>query len=107
MLMKESRGEKYGRNLTIWINYTINTIPEEERADYKTRFMAELKKYSLEPRKKGEPKNRGCVWELDDLSEVNIRNPEELAKLIKEGIHLTYLKTSTSARIMKGLLDNL
>ena len=44
--------------------------------------------------------------ELENIINVNIQNPKEFAKLVKEGIHLTYLKP-TSKRIFKGLLEEL
>jgi hypothetical protein len=53
-------------------------------------LIKELKKYSFEPRKKGSPKNSGCVWELKDFLSPDCRNPIHLAKILKEGIHLMY-----------------
>lgn len=105
--MDEGRFSKYGRNLGRWINYTIiNNIEEEKRESYKHDFLRELKKYSFEPRKRGEPKNSGCVHELEKIVNVDVTNPMEFAKLIKEGIHLMYLK-SNSKRTFAGLLEEL
>ena len=104
--MKESRTERYSRNLAIWIDYTISTIPNTERQGYKKKFKEELKKYSTTPRKKGQPRNDGCVYELKDIPDCDIRNPEHLARLVKETLHLMYQKQTTE-RIVKSLLENL
>ncbi len=100
--MRETRAGKYGRNLAIWINHAIEGLPEEQREDYKTRFLTELETYSFIPRKKEQPRNKGCIHELSDLTEVEINNPEHLAMLVKEGIHLMYQKR-TSARVLEAL----
>ncbi|VVB79417.1 Uncharacterised protein [uncultured archaeon] len=104
--MGETRAGKYGRNLAIWINYTFQTIPQDHRKGYRTRFISELRKYSLKPRAEGEPSNEGCVHELSDLVDIEILNPEHFARLVKEGIHLMYQK-QTSARVLKALEENL
>lgn len=101
--MRETRAGKYGRNLAILLNHTINTVPIEQRADYRTRFLEELKKYSFEPRQKGQPQNSGCIHELAHLTEIDTGNPEDLARLVKEGVHLMYQK-STAALVLSALL---
>ena len=100
--MKETRAGKYGRKLAIWVNRTIEGMSEGQTEDYKTRFLSELETYSLTPRKSGQPLNDGCVHELSGLTEVDIRNPEHLAMLVKEGIHLMYQK-QTSAKVLDAL----
>jgi len=95
--MQESRAAKYGRNFAIWINYTISD---------KNRFVLELKNYSFEPRKKGQPLNHGCVRELEGIDKIDMENPEDLARLVKEGIHLMYQK-DTASRVITALLENL
>ncbi len=104
--MEEGRGAKYGRFLAGWVRHTINTIPEPRREEYKERFIAELKKYSFEPRKKGEPMNSGCVRELDMYDDLDVEDPECLARTLKEGRHLNYQK-GTSLRIVRSLLEHL
>ena len=95
------RAKNYGKNLAVWVNYTIESMPE----DYKRKFIRELKKYSFEVRKKGEPRNSGCVYELEDII-VDIENPKHLAKLIKESVHLMYQK-GTASRVLDSLLENI
>ncbi len=102
--MKETRPSKYGKNLAIWINHTIDTMPIEKRKNYKTEFIEELRIYSFEPRKNGQPPNQGCVRELTDITEIDISNPKDLAKLVKEGIHLMYQK-QTAASVINSLLE--
>ena len=102
--MKETRAGKYGRNLAIWIDFTIDTQPDDLKANYRARFLEELNTYSLKPRKNGQPPNEGCVHELSDLVNANINNPEQFARLIKEGIHLMYQK-QTSARVLDSLQE--
>jgi len=104
--MNETRAGRYGRNLAIWINYTIDTLPEQKREQYKTEFVRELKTYSFVPRKKGDPINSGCNWELTEIVVCNIQEPLNLARLVKESIHLMYQK-QTAAKVMASLLDNL
>ena len=100
--MEETRGGKYGRNLAVW----VRDILDREGEGYRERFLVELRTYSFEPKKKGGPCNSGIVRELEGIDEVDLRNPEEFARLVKEGFHLEYQK-ETSARVFKSLLDHL
>ena len=75
--------------------------------DYLTQFRTEIETYSLKPRPKGAPRNEGTVWELTDIVNMNICDPIVVARWVKEGIHLTYLKQTTSKKILDGLLSNL
>lgn len=100
--MPGTRAGKYGKYLAMWINFTIDSMP----LDYRTRFLSELRTYSFEPRKNGEAVNSGCVHELDDLADADITNPEHLAKIVKEGIHLMYQK-QTARKVMGSLLEKL
>ena len=102
--MGETRGGKYGRNLAIWINGTISEFGGDSQ--YRTRFLDELRDYSFEFRKEGQPKNSGCVHELTDILDVDITCPEQFARLVKEGIHLMYQK-NTSRRVFDSLLEYL
>ena len=104
--MVEGRVRKYGRNLAIMINHVISTLPGNQREDYKRKFLQELDNYDFSPRKKGEPRNKGCTWELDNIEEIDMENPEDFARLIKEGAHLMYLKP-TARRFFKALKENL
>jgi len=104
--MAHGRAVKYGRFLAEWAKHTINSIPEHQRENYKIKLIEELKNYSFESRRKGEPKNVGCVYELDDILEFNIKDPKHLGRLIKEGLHLLYLKP-TAKRVLDSLLENL
>ena len=90
----------------MWVRHTIGMIPEEERDSYRSRLVDELRKYSFQARKKGEPPNRGCVYELDGTDEIDMDDPCDLGKLIKEGIHLMYQKR-TAAKVLDSLIDNL
>jgi len=71
---KETRGGKYGRNLSLLISYVIQTMPEIQRGEYKDKFLKEIKNYSFKPRKKGKPRNFGTIYELENLEEVDIKN---------------------------------
>lgn len=102
--MNETRAGKLGRNLAVWVIYTINHQPKSERAEYRTRFYRELRKYSFEPRKRGEPRNSGCVHELDGIDEINPECPEELAKWVKEFLHMQYQK-QTSYKTYRGFVN--
>ena len=102
--MEESRAEKAGRFLGEYLDYVIDTFPSVIKEEYRSKFLIELRKYSFLPRKKGAPKNEGCNWELKGLEHLSVHIPEEVARLHKELMHLTYLKATTSRRIMKGLL---
>jgi hypothetical protein len=50
--------------------------------------------------------NDGCKRELEQMLHINIYNPEDVAKWIKESMHLMYLK-GTSKRIVNSIFDNL
>ncbi len=104
--MKEGRSAKYGRCLSSWVNFTIQSFPEEIRRDYKARFLEELKRYSFAKRKKGSHFNEGCAYELSGLEEVDIRNPGHLARIVKEGINLMYQK-GTAKNVLGSLVSNL
>jgi hypothetical protein len=104
--MREGRSAKYGRCLSSWINFTIDSLPAEARKDYRVMLLEDLRKYPLTPRKRGSPSNEGDVHELSSLESVNIENPEHLAKLIREGIHLMYQK-GTASNVLNALLKKL
>jgi hypothetical protein len=104
--MPKTRAGRYGKNIGVWIDYTINTLPEKQRRAYAKKFIEELKTYSTTPRKKGEPMNDGCVHELSDLSCVDVTNPEDLAKLVKENLHMMYQKR-TSAKVLLEVINYL
>lgn len=107
-MVEETREEKYGRNCAASVNQIIKLAfcSEGYRQLYRERFVAELEEFSCETRKKGTPANSGCVRELDGVEEVDIKNPEQMARLIKEGIYLMYQK-STAKRVIGSLLENL
>lgn len=99
--MNKTRAGKYGKFLAILLdNYLDQSIPQLELyLKYKFDLIKELNNYSFEPRKRGTPKNSGCAWELIDISELNLKDPKHLAKLVKEGIHLMYQK-QTQKRVL-------
>ena len=103
-LMKETRGARYGRALARFIHYSIEN--SDLPIGYEERLVKEIRKYSLESRKKGEPSNSGCVRELEGIQELDFENPEHLAGLVKEGIHLMYQK-QTAKRVLESLVSNL
>jgi hypothetical protein len=102
----EGRASKYGRITAEVVNQIVDLLPEEARQNYITRFRIELETYSLVHRKKGMPMNEGCKMELEEITNADIFDPEIMARWVKEGMHLTYLK-GTSKRIKNSLLDNL
>lgn len=99
----ETRGAKYGRNLAVLVCFVIESIPLEARDKYKKALLDELQTYSLQGRVKGTPPGAGCVNELKGIDKVDLRNPRQFARLIKEGIHLMYQK-QTSRRVLYALL---
>lgn len=106
-MKKTERQRNYGSCLGIWVNYTIQTLPKNKRKEYKLRFINELKNYSFKTRQQGEPRNEGCVLELEDIVDTfDVKNPEHLARAIKETLHLFYNK-STAKTIMNSLLEML
>jgi len=90
--MSESRFSRLGRYEAHLVYAFILQISETERANYVVAFFQEVKRYSDVPRRKGEPKNVGCVWELNDLDDFDLMNPGHLAKLVKEIWHTKYQK---------------
>jgi hypothetical protein len=104
--LDETRAGKYGRFLAAWVKFTIAHVPCSQDGDYRARFIAELEKYSFEPRKRGGPRNSGCNWELAGLDELDVTCPEELAKTVKEDLHLDYQK-QTARKIFDSLLEHL
>lgn len=104
--MSETRAGKYGRSLAFLAGYTIQSIPSDQREEYRSLFLDELRTFSFEPRREGTPVNRGCVHELSDIVDVDISDPVHLAKLVKEGIHLMYQK-NTAKKVFNAMLESL
>jgi len=102
--MIETRSGKYGRNLALFIGRVLDSIPADQK--YRKSFLNELQTYSLEPQKKGTPPGPGCINELENIDQIDINNPQHLAKLIKEGIHLMYQKR-TARKVLYSFLENL
>ncbi|MBT3940981.1 hypothetical protein HOF46_03030 [Candidatus Woesearchaeota archaeon] len=70
------------------------------------RFRSELVMYSLLKKKKDEPRNAGCKLELEQILHIDIRNPEDVARLLKEELNFMYSKP-TCGRILRALLETL
>lgn len=105
--MKETRYGKLGRLDALVINQILNVLYLDEISmlNYKKVFLDEFNDYSDVGKKKGEPTNEGCVWELKDLKEIDIRNPRELAKWLKEHQHTKYQKQNVK-RERLSFLEN-
>lgn len=103
--MKETRAGKFGRNLAILLDWALNK-PYPVDAKYRKAFLSELQTYSFEPRKQGTPPGPGCIDELKGIDTINPKNPRHAAKVIKQGHHLMYQK-STSRKSLYSLLENL
>ena len=101
--MLETRVGKYGRFGASVLMYIVGTLPVSKRGDYLARFFLEYERYSDIPKKKGDPRNAGCVCELDGLDSLDVLNPEEFARWFKEGQHLKYQKR-TSRNEREGFL---
>jgi hypothetical protein len=104
MVKKETRAGRYGRALASWINHTIETIPEAERSDYRRKVMERLSTFAVVPRKRGEA--NGNKSELIEIGEINVRNGEDLARTILEGVHLMY-QEKTAGKVMNAVLEKL
>lgn len=104
--MREGRAAKLGRFEAAVYNYALMHLIRDFGHDYFDKFMQELGKYSDKPRKRGQPRNEGCVLELEGADNPDLCNPTLLAKIIKESWHLRYQKR-TSRRERGGFLENL
>ena len=93
---RETRSEKNGRFLAAIINDFFNTIPRTLRRAYIARFREEIETYSTQPRRKGAPRNDGCVHELEGYDHPDTSDPVCTARTIKEELHRHYQKQSTS-----------
>jgi len=103
-ILMETRAGKYGRFLAEFVLSYVRGLPERVRGDYERRFLVEFNNYSDVPRKEGEPVNAGCVYELLNMGSFDSGNPEQLARVMKEGLHLMYQK-QTSRRCREGFLE--
>jgi len=102
----ETRAGKYGRLGVAVLRYIVGTLPATVRRGYLVRFLREYMEYSDMPRKRGEPRNAGCVRELDGIDELDVLNPEHFARWFKEGQHLDYQK-NTSGNERRGFFGAL
>jgi hypothetical protein len=102
ILMEETRTGKYGRNLAVLVSYVLESFSD----DYRRRFDCEMRRYSFKGRKRGERKNSRNDYELEGIEEVDIENPEHLARLLKEGMSLMYQK-DTARRTLSALFSYL
>ena len=90
--MKESRASCYGENLTYFINYIIHNQKNPEQ--YKRIFIRELKDYSLEGKTREAPPNKGCVWELENINNLDVENPQTFSKNNQRRIAFNVPKTN-------------
>lgn len=104
----EARTEKFGR-FTAEIVKTIRDfkyLDDDRRKEWGARFVDELSRYSFEPRKKGSPRNAGCVNELEGIIGFKPTDPIQLARWNKEMLHLMYQK-QRAKEIYDALIKNL
>ena len=97
--MEESKEAKYGTGIALWINDTIDRLPEPQRGIYRRVVIQELRAYSFEE------KRRNPNF-LAGIREVDIHGPKNLAKLVKQGLYLIESEQSF-ARVLNSLLEHL
>jgi len=103
--MKQNRGAELGKCIAVCVNYLIDTLPKAQRENYKDRFTDELKKYSFVPKRRDEPPNAGCVYELEDIvNKFDPQDPKHFAKVCKEIAHWRYNKAA-AASFLNSILD--
>lgn len=95
--MVETRAEKYGRNLTYFVEAASHKLPSESRKYYFEAIAKEVKRYSLRPRREGEPAHEGCRHSMKGIDTVHTDNPEEIAAFIGECFDMTYNKQRAAA----------
>ncbi len=96
--MEETREIVYGRYLGKVILKAVESIPENQRFNYKSRLIQELRKYPL-----GEDSRTSGlrIFHLDIE-----KNPEQLARIVGEGISLMHDAERAKA-VLDSLLQNL
>lgn len=106
--MGEGRAAKLGRFEAALFDFVLSSLKlsERDKRVYYQRFLREIKTYSIIRRRKKEPRNKGCVLELEGIDNMNIYNPKEFARFFKENWHLRYQK-ETSRREIESFLANL
>jgi len=102
----ETGAGKFGRFGASVLKYVVGTLLASEREEYLSRFVREFERYSDMSRREGEPRNEGCVMELNGLDDLDVLNPEEFARWFKEGEHLKYQKR-TVGNERRGFLEGL
>ena len=96
MNKRETRSEKCGRFLAAIIGAIFDSVPKNSRAEYIANFRQEIETYSVQSRRKGSPRNEGCVMELGGYDAPDISDPVCLARIVKEEFHLHYQKQTTA-----------
>lgn len=104
--MEETRGEKFGRNLAYIVEGLSYKLPPEDREKYLEAIAGKVRKYSLKPRKKGEPAHEGCRHSLERIDTVRTDNPEEVAAFVEETFDITYNK-QRAATMQRGFLKTI
>lgn len=103
------RGARLGK-------YTAKAINQLSSPEFQTviknpsykKILKQFLKPDFEPRKKGEPKTKAHISELQciDYAVFNVSNPKHFATLIREYCHVRYSVPSAN-RIKNSLLENL
>ena len=96
MNKRETRSEKNGRFLAAIVNVVFDSISRDYRESYIASFTREIETYSTCPRKKGTPRNEGCVNELASYNNPDTQDPPCIARTIKEEWHRHYQKQTTA-----------
>jgi hypothetical protein len=95
--MIETRAEKYGRNLAYMVEGASHKIPSNSREDYFRTISKKVRRYSLRPRKEGEPVHEGCRHSMEGIDAVRTDNPREVAAFVGECFDMTYNKQRATA----------
>lgn len=75
-----TRSGLYGRYLGMMVNYIVENQDEMEKEEYRQKVVEEIKEF--------DPKD--SERELREIEKFEVEEPEDLAKVVKEGMHLMY-----------------
>ena len=103
-----TRASDYGEFLAAVGRRVLQTLPEPERDEYRSKVIEKVDGHTFEPKEKGAPipENADYDWKLSEIvNDLDLSDPEHLAAGVIEAGNMTY-KAPRANAIKKAFLAN-